>query len=99
DALMKEGEMTGAEYFAVRRGLPNALVGVEDAKLYNVHRDLFRRTLAGRRELASELRGIRGELRLLSRRLFSPELRRLQQVSDAFEDGQVELDALVRELN
>jgi hypothetical protein len=30
DYLMREGELTGAEYFAVMRGLPKSIVGVED---------------------------------------------------------------------
>ena len=30
DYLMREGELTGAEYFAVLQGLPHALTGVEN---------------------------------------------------------------------
>src|SRR5579871_4124096 len=45
DYLMREGELTGAEYFAIKRGLPNFLVGAENEKYYLAHRELFRKTL------------------------------------------------------
>ena len=70
DYLMREGELTGAEYFAIKRGLPNLLVGAENANYYTVHRDLFRKTLADREELVRSLKDIQSELTWLPRRAF-----------------------------
>ena len=57
DYLMREGELTGAEYFAVMRGVPNLLTGVENGGYYNLTRELFRKTLADRQELGQSVAG------------------------------------------
>ena len=70
DYLMREGELTGAEYFAIKRGIPNLLVGVENEKYYTVHRDLFRKTLADREELVKTLKGLQADINALPRYVF-----------------------------
>jgi len=70
DYLMREGELSGAEYFAIKRGIPNLLVGAEDEKFYTVHRDLFRKTLADRQELVSTLKSIQHDINELPRFVF-----------------------------
>lgn len=79
--LMREGEITGMEYFAAMREIPNYLVGVEDKRYYNAHRDLFRKTLASRQELVERLRGFQADLELLATKTYSKELMRLRKES------------------
>jgi len=62
DYLMREGELTGAEYFAIKHRQPNLLMGVENGKYYTVHRDLFRKTLQDRSELVSTLQSLKSDI-------------------------------------
>ncbi len=89
DYLMREGELTGAEYFAVMRGLPQALTGVEDMTYYTLHRDLFRKTLQDREQMVGILKGIQAELASLRRRIYSAELKHFQHKIDRYERGAI----------
>jgi hypothetical protein len=91
DYLMKEGELTGAEYYAVMRGEPNRLTGVEDPRYYNLHRDLFRQTLAQRQHLVELLRWLRSDLLELRPSVYSKALKQMQTKIDAFEAGKMDL--------
>ena len=70
DYLMREGELTGAEYFAIKRGIPHLLVGAENEKYYTVHRDLFRKTLADREEMVKTLKSLQQDINELPRYVF-----------------------------
>ena len=87
DYLMREGELTGAEYFAVMRGLPRALTGAEDLRYYTIHRNLFRKTLADRSRLVRALRAIQSDIRPLRKKLYSSVVRKIQSKIDAFDQG------------
>jgi hypothetical protein len=89
DYLMQEGELTGAEYYAVMQGLPHLLVGVENGKYYELHRDLFRRTLPDRTQMVSVLKGVQQDLVLVKNRVYSKELKRLQHRLDGYTSGRV----------
>jgi RNA polymerase sigma factor (sigma-70 family) len=91
DYLMREGELTGAEYFAVMRGLPDALHGVEDLRLYTLHRDLFRKTLEDRQETVQALRKIQADLIPLRKKLYSDPVKAIQAKIDAFEQARLGL--------
>jgi len=87
--LMREGELTGAEYFAIKRGLPDLLVGVENDEYYNVHRDLFRKTLENREQLVQALTKIQTDIATLPRHVYSRELKSFQSKIDAFDKGEI----------
>ncbi len=91
DYLMREGELTGAEYFAIKRGIPNLLVGAENEKYYLVHRDLFRKTLADRNELVSQLKAIQHDINELPRYVFhkNKALWEFQQQVEAYDKGEI----------
>jgi hypothetical protein len=89
DYLMREGELTGAEYFAIQRGLPRSLVGVDQKEYYELHRDLFRKTFQDRDRLVGMLRGIEADIRLLRPRVYSKELMKFQRKQDAFAAGKM----------
>ena len=79
DYLMRQGELTGAEYFAVMHGLPQALTGVEDLNYYTLHRDLFRKTLADRDQLVHSLKTIQSDIAPLRKKLYSRHVRHIQR--------------------
>lgn len=85
DYLMREGELTGAEYFAVMRSAPHLLTGVEDSRYYNLHRDLFRQTLEKRTRLVEMLHGIQADLQSLERQVYSKKLRHFQHKLNALD--------------
>ena len=89
DYLMREGELTGAEHFAVMRGIPNLLVGVEDEQYYNLNRELFRKTLADRQELVSLLKGLEADIAPLQDRIYGQALGDFQKKADAYDKGEM----------
>jgi RNA polymerase sigma factor (sigma-70 family) len=91
DYLMREGELTGAEYFAIQKNLAHALTGVEDMKYYLLHRDLFRKTLADRQDVVQSLLQIQKDLIPLQKRICNRTVRKIQAKSDAFEKGDLSL--------
>ncbi|HVO32747.1 MAG TPA: hypothetical protein VMU17_02460, partial [Elusimicrobiota bacterium] len=93
--LMREGELSGAEYFAVKRGLPNLLVGVENEQYYDLHRELFRKTYADRARLVEALHGVQADIATLPRRIYSGQLRSFQKDMDAFDQGLIDVPELI----
>lgn len=92
DYLMREGELTGAEYFAAKRGISNLLVGVENGTYYNLHRDLFRKTFNDRQTLVGILKALNHEFKALRKRTYGLKLQNLQKHLDAFEDGKLNVE-------
>src|SRR5258708_4936718 len=80
DYFMRKGELSGDEAFAVLRGENHRLYGVDDGKVYQLNRELYRRTLAGRHALQGQLDQIKKELSILKKEHYSRELRKLDQV-------------------
>jgi hypothetical protein len=91
DYLMREGELTGAEFFAIKHGLPHLLVGVENEKYYLVHRDLFRKTLTDREELVKTLKGLQSDINALPRYVFykNKPLWEFQKQVEAYDKGEI----------
>ena len=91
DYLMREGELTGAEFFAIKRGLPHLLVGAENEKYYTVHRDLFRKTLADREELVKTLKSLQSDINELPRYVFhkNKPLWEFQKKMEAYDKGEI----------
>ena len=89
DYLMHEGELTGAEHFAVMRGIPNLLVGVENDQYYSLNRDLFRKTLTDRQELVGLLKGLEADMAPLQDRIYGPALADFQKKVEAYNRGEM----------
>jgi len=89
DYLMREAELTGAEYFAVKHSLPHLLVGVENETYYLAHRDLFRKTLSDREELVTSLKTIQTDINKLPRYVFhkNKALWDFQKQVEAYDKG------------
>jgi len=91
DYLMREGELTGAEFFAIRRSLPHVLTGVEEDRYYTVHRDLFCKTIDDRQELVSSLKEIQTHISKLPRHVFrkNKALWDFQTKVEAYDKGEM----------
>jgi serine/threonine protein phosphatase PrpC len=93
DKLMRQGDLTGAEHFALQHRLPYALVGVENADFYKTHRELFRTTIEQREQLVKSLKDVSNELQQTSKSILSSRVRRIADQSAAFERGSSDFNA------
>ena len=97
---MRQGELTGAEYFGIMRGIPSLPVGVENDQYYALHRDLFRRrrsAAADRQQLVGLLKGIEADLRPLQGQLpMARNSRPLRICLNDFDKGKVSTEDLVQ---
>lgn len=98
DYLVRQAEMTGMEYFAVMRGLPDALQGVEDPNYYQMNRELFRKTFANRDVLVTTLKRLQEDIRPLRRQRYSPNVLEIQTEIDHFNKGNVSIIAYLENL-
>jgi len=89
DYLMREAELTGMEYFAAMRGIPHLLIGVEDGRFYNAHRELFRKTLESRTQLVEMLRGIQSDINLLRSTTYSQAVAAVQEKIDTYDKAEL----------
>src|SRR5258708_7769071 len=87
--FLREGEINGMEYFAAEKDLSNLLVGVEDERYYNAHRELFRRSNYDREELVENLTKIQRDVEMLAPRVFSEKLAEVQKKIDGYDKGQL----------
>ncbi len=95
DYLMREGEMTGMEYFAVMHSQPYLLTGVENEKYYEIHRDLFRKTLPSRQALVKILNGVQLEVESLQPIVYHSALKNMDDKKEAFEKGVLSTDEYI----
>ena len=74
DYLMREGELTGMDYFAAMQGVPKLLVGVEGSRYYNAIANCSAETLENRTKLVEMLRGIQADINTLRPSVYSHAL-------------------------
>ena|GEM_PF-6891592 len=98
DYLMREGELTGADYFAINHGLPRALIGVENNQYYTLNRELFRKTLSARSELVHTLQTIQNELDHVASRICSKHVRGLEAREKAFTKGELSTEQFLADV-
>jgi len=98
DFLMKEAEITGAEFFAVKTQQPKLLTGVENQEYYNVHRDVFVKTHADREKLVHELQTIQAQIERLPRKLYTRPLIQIHRLQKAHEAGKISTQEFVQRL-
>ncbi len=91
DYLMREGVLSGAEYFSGMRGLSKVLNGVEDRTAYMLHRELFRKTFSERDQFVRLLRGLQVDIAALRERTWKGDLKAFQKKWNALERGEMDL--------
>lgn len=98
DYLMRQGELTGMEYFAALEGHSHLLVGVEDQRLYELHRKLFRNTYSKRQRLIQALQSVQTDIRSLRRVYYSREMFQVQKRWEAYQAGRLSHETFVRKM-
>ena len=83
--FLKEGRLSGPEYFGVVEQPQAILVGVEDQKLYEENREAYLAALKTKQGDEELIRGILKQLNALARFALSPELRELLEKSYRFD--------------
>src|SRR5262249_16052217 len=89
DYLMREGMLSGMEYYAAMQGLSHALTGVEEESYYTLHRDLFRKTYKDREELVRTLKELQRVIQGLKRRVYGRALRHFEARYQAYKRGKM----------
>jgi hypothetical protein len=93
DYLMREGELTGMEYYAAMHNRRSLLVGVENKQYYQLHRDLFRKTYKSRALIMGGLHNLQKDLRSLNDTTYRPIVKNFLTKQAAFENGLLSSDA------
>lgn len=88
--LMKEGRMSAGEFFdATRDENDIVLYGVEDDALYNRNVESFREIIDQRVAYSEEVTKLIAQLDALSEKVFSPEIRTLEERSRMHREGRM----------
>ncbi len=89
DYLVKEGRLSGADYVAVTSQAPVKLEGIESQALYEESLKTVRQFLNS--ETQGLIYDLREALGTLKASLYSPELKRLDQIREKYRDGHLDI--------
>lgn len=98
DFLIEQGELTGAEAFAIEHGRGDLLWGVENDKYYQADRYLYVMTLKARKELRQRLDFLDARLtEVTNRKLKQPAaVKEVARIEKALEQGMMQPTAVLR---
>jgi hypothetical protein len=98
DYLIEQGELTGAEAYAIEQGKGDLLWGVENDKYYEADRNLYLMTLQARKDLKQRLEYLDARLSEVSDKLEEPPaVQEVSKLEKAMEEGEVEPVAVLGE--
>lgn len=84
---VKKGELSGAEYFYIQTNPTPALFGLENRELYLQNREAFLEGVSAQPISSPILNAILSKIRHLQKQAYSPELFRLTQTHQFYEEG------------
>src|SRR3989338_1215328 len=87
EALVKQGELTGVEFYLVDGPKDVRAIGIEKAELYRANYEAFRKVYGAKPETDRFLGDVDGKLEMLSSRIFPAETRRILSEWKKFEAG------------
>jgi len=87
EEFLKSGEIAGEEYLDLISDYPFTLWGIESETLYNANVDTFLDTERLRERLLPILENLTHALEPIKETTYSPELKRLNRLSQAYRDG------------
>ena len=90
DHFVKEGLVSGAEYFAINNPEKSSLWGIEDAKLYIDNLKIYRDSLKYKSEVDKHLGVLTYILNNLKTKIYSPELLELDKKYSQYKSGNLE---------
>ncbi len=85
DKYLRQGRISGEEYFDIVSDSDIELYGIDDERLYDAHLDVFWKIDAVRGEGIKQLDRVISSLNKLKPFLYSDELRQLEQKKEAYE--------------
>ncbi|MFC1807768.1 hypothetical protein ACFL0T_05320 [Candidatus Omnitrophota bacterium] len=91
DYFVKEGLVSGAEYYAINNPQNVKLWGVEDVKLYMEGLGIYRNALENKELITKQLNALKYSLELLKRNIYSPELQEFDDKAVEFKAGNLDL--------
>lgn len=98
DLMAKHGDLTGIEYFLMDGPKDVAAVGIENAELYRLNYEAFKKVIRGRDLSDRYLELFEGKLETLASRIFTANTRRLLSEWRKFEAGQRDFLPYVKRL-
>lgn len=87
EALVKQGELTGVEYYLMDGPKDVRAIGIEKADLYRANYEAFRKVYGAKGSVDLFLSNLDGKLQMLSSRIFPQETRRILSEWKKFEAG------------
>ena len=98
DYLIEQGELTGAEAYAIEQGRGDLLWGIETKKYYKADRDLYVMTQQSRKNLRQRLEFLDARLsEVINRKLKQPAaVQEVSRLEKALEEGGVRPTAVLR---
>jgi hypothetical protein len=98
DILLKNAEITGMEQFVAMSEAPVKFVGIDNPEDYMLHRELLRKSLFARLELARKVEMLRTAV-TVSKSDAPASLKKLWRMEDEFHAGKTDLVQLAKQLN
>ena len=93
DSFVKEGLINGAEFYAINNPENSTLWGIEDVGLYMENLNVYRNSLAYKKEVDSGLKSIKTALSMLKAKIYSKELLEMDMNYSAYKEGNMEFKA------
>jgi len=91
DKYLKEGKISGEEYFDIVSGYPLELYGIEDQGLYEAHLASFQRVDAFRETGLKDLAGLSGVAEGLKPFIYNEDLRRFEEQKKKYQEKALSL--------
>ena len=88
EEYMSRGELTGAGMASILSEAPSHFQGIENWALYEKANELFLKSLEGKAQALKVIAGKKKELDSLKSKIYSPELLKVDQLLNEFEDDQ-----------
>lgn len=89
--FLREGEVNGAEYYAINNPESVALYGIENTTLYMKNLHAYRDSLEFKKDADKCISALTGSVRAIKERLYSDQLKSLDEKSKQFKSGKIDL--------
>jgi len=96
--FMREGMLTGSEYYALFDTKPMEIYGIENEKLYIENYEQFLKTQYYKQDALASLDELKGVLKLLRGKVFGPDMLDIAVKSADYEDGKIKFTEYCRYL-
>ncbi|MFA5143447.1 MAG: hypothetical protein WC522_04685 [Candidatus Omnitrophota bacterium] len=99
DYFVKEGRVSGPEFFAINNPEKVKLFGIEDEKLYKENLNTYRNSLLYKEEADKHLNTLSAAITNLKLKIYSPQLKELDEKIKGYKDNKVDFKEYIVFLN